>query len=97
MSEAGTNSPPPYTDAAPGSNTSPADAKGQSTTPAANSSETSVGGLNIGNKVLGFGYGSNVSGAGIKVGPLMLGLVDAKQTDKENDKPAEAKPEGNAA
>lgn len=39
--------------------------------------DVAFGGLTLGaGKVLGFGYGSNVSGAGLKIGPLMLGVVD---------------------
>lgn len=96
MSEDTTNPPPPYTEGVAHSVATQAPEESQPT-PTTSSPETSVGGLNLGSKVLGFGYGSNVSGSGIKVGPLMLGLVDANKTEKEDTKPAEEKTEGCAA
>lgn len=97
MCEDSINPPPPYTEGvAPSAATQAHDEECQPT-PTTSSPETSVGGLNLGSKVLGFGYGSNVSGSGIKVGPLMLGLVDANQTEKEDTKPAGERAKGYAA
>lgn len=47
----------------------------------------SFGGLTLGSKVLGFGYGNNVGGVGVKIGSLMLGLVDTGAEEEEDKKP----------
>ncbi|OAA58160.1 hypothetical protein ISF_06699 [Cordyceps fumosorosea ARSEF 2679] len=38
----------------------------------------SFGGLDLGGRVLGYGSGEGVGGWGLKIGPVMLGLVDVE-------------------
>lgn len=56
---------------------------GGETGAAEGSSGLSFGGINFGSKVLGFGYGDQVNGSGIKIGPLMLGLVNVGDKEAE--------------
>ncbi|EGX88099.1 hypothetical protein CCM_09235 [Cordyceps militaris CM01] len=41
-------------------------------------SRLSFGGLDLGGRVLGFGSGDGVGGWGVKIGPVMVGLVDVE-------------------
>lgn len=53
--------------------------------PPPSSSRLSFGGLDFGSKVLGYGYGNEVYGAGIKIGPLLLGVVDVDKEKAERE------------
>lgn len=51
---------------------------------ASSSSNFAFGGLTLGGSVLGFVYGNDVHGSGIKIGPLLLGLVERPGKAKGN-------------
>ncbi len=45
-------------------------------------SRLSFGGWDLGGRVLGYGSGSDVGGWGVKIGPVLLGLVDVEEEKK---------------
>ncbi|TQV91248.1 hypothetical protein IF1G_10129 [Cordyceps javanica] len=58
-------------------------------------SRLAFGGLDLGGCVLGYGNGDDVGGWGVKIGPVLVGLVDVEaeklQRDKEVEEEKQAK------
>lgn len=49
-------------------------------------SRLAFGGLDLGGRVLGYGSGDDVGGWGVKIGPVLLGLVDVEEEKQRRER-----------